>query len=915
MFGEKFRSLRKAGSVLVMTAFASVFLLGMTAMVTDVGYMYYNQARLQTAVNAGWKAGYDLMMQLKSQGSFDTQQQTQVINHIKEVMKKNGYTDTELANLQVVFGPNNHLEVNSQQSVGLFFANVMNFSSATVTAARENHALDFGQGIVPLAIPYGVTKDLTKNTYVCEMFARNPDGTYDPGISAFATDTAYILKLGSGGPNSGGPGDPMPEVGKILIPMDSGSQDSEGFLKAYGAAFWCLKIDASDPGFVPVEWLLGYRGGAFLLPNHDDVKSILRSYDVNYVEITDADELQAIYDAVNPNVLELFDRPRVAVYSSQGSTDPVEQVLRDGKIPYGEYSQPGNWARKDNYKDTNCTAFYDLEILNGELDNYEWMHLHHEDFTGFSGGCSYWLDSCQKSLNEGRLGSTRRESDRNVCKERMCSYCRGFYNPKYEPDDSRDFTSGYDPLPSKYETRCHNARRRCAEKATYQGILWKDIPDITICGEGSLAYPQCWHDETLRDIADAKGYTSDAGSEPKSQWAVYSDGSYPLPDNHPNWFNKANKVQKMKWDVVRKVKLHLEQGGFVFAQCFAPETFDLALWQAAIYEGKSPSDAYEDCIAFKEFHYKGFPRKLSPVWYSDINTADNSYNQYFNLTDGLDPRCQNHGSGFCCDTGSGHTAGFLSSQIKPEVTILGYQSGSGNGKIKYLKGKFGNGDFTFLGGHYHRNVEAKRLVLNNIMLGSLVEKNVGGGGTTTITGKQKSNYGPVDPDNYTGGGANDYRDRFMHGFNQPLQLGDRIIPEPGNQRGPTDQAVDFRVNGDANYTANRFIIVPITDVPPEVGTNNTHNATAQTVYDLQGQDHPNGIYDPTQYGFGSSVRIIGFAMFEIIPTEELTEENPDARVGETYTSGDAGDLGPYQPGQVRGKFVRYVVKPGEVPLY
>ncbi|MEW6712358.1 MAG: hypothetical protein AB1403_21240, partial [Candidatus Riflebacteria bacterium] len=575
-----------------------------------------------------------------------------------------------------------------------------------------------------------------------------------------------------------------------------------------------------------------------------------------------------------------------------------------------------NWSRNQNYNSGNCSAIYDLGILDSALDNYEWLHLHHEDFTGFSGGCSYYLNSCQDSLNAGHLGLTDKESRRNTCKERMCSYCRKYYNPKYAPSDDRDFKliAGYSPRPSNDVTNCQNARRRCSEKTTYTGVFWKDIADCYICNEGDDAYPQCWHDGSLRTVADSKGYVSDPGSEPKSQYSVYSDGSRPLPDNHPGWINKANKVQKMKWDVVRKVKQHLEQGGFVFAQCFAPETFDLALWQAAIYEGKTPSEAYADCVAFTDFHYKTFPRKTSPVWFSSLNTHDNDDSQPFNLLDALDPRCQNHGSGYCCDSGRGHSAAFMAANLKPEIVTLGVQSKSAD-YVKYIKGKVGNGDFTFLGGHYHKNYYTKRLVLNNIMLGSLVEKNVGDGGTTTITGKQKSNYGPVDPDNYVGGGANDYRDRFMTGFNQPLQLNDRILPEPGNMRGPTDQAVDFRVNGDADHAANRFIIVPITDIPPEVPANNTHNTDAQTVYDLQGQDHPNGIYNPANYGFGSSVRIIGFAMFEVTPTNELTEDNADARVGETYEFGDAGDLGPYQPGQVRGKFVRYVVKPGEVPLY
>ncbi len=892
---------KRSGSVIVMTVFGGIFLLGLVAMVTDVGYMYYNQARLQTAVSAGWKAGYDRMMELKSSGSWGTTEEALVRAHVAEVMKVNGYTDAELTNLQINFGPNNHIEVNSNHDIGLFFANVMNFHSATIAAGRENHGLDVGQGIVPLAIPYGVTKDLSKNIYLCEMFAKNPDGSYDPGIDAFASGTEYILKLGSGA--GGKPGEEMPIEGKLLVPMDSGSQSSSGFLRAYGAAFWCLKIDESDPGFVPVEWLLGYRGGSFLLPNHKDVKSVLQSYSVNYVEILVAEDLQAIYDAVNPNILELYNRPRVAVYSSQGSTDPVEQVLIDGKIPYGSYSQPGNWARNKNYSSSNCQAFYDLEILNGALDDYEWLHLHHEDFTGFSGGCSYYTNNCKSFLDAGRLGSTSKESYRNTCKERMCSYCRQYYNPKYAPSDDRDFKlkNGYS------DSGCLNRNLRCADKRTYTGTYWKDISAINVCLTGNVGYPQCSHDNDQRLVADSVLLTSDAGSEPKPQWSVSTNGTTPVGDNAPGWFDKANKVQKMKWNVVRKVKQHLEQGGFVFAQCFAPETFDLALWQAAIYDGKSPSEAYADCVAFQQFHYKGFPRRLSIVWYSDINTADSSSNQYFNLLDPLDPRCQNHGSGFCCDTGRGHTAGFLASQIKPDITVLGYQSGTGNNHIKYLKGKVGNGDFTFLGGHYHRNVESKRLVLNNILLGSLVEKNIGDG-TTPVSGKQKSNYGPIDPDNYNGGGANDYRDRFMHGFNQPLQLNDRVIAEPGNQPGPTDQAVDFRVNGDNNYAPNRIVIVPITDVPPEVPINNSHNSTAQTIYDLQGQDHPNGIYDPAQYGFGSSVRIIGFAMFEILDPSEYTRD------GSTIESGDSGDLGPYQPGQVRGKFIKYVVKPGEAAL-
>lgn len=905
MFMTRFyKKLYKKGSILFMTALSSIFLIGMTALVTDIGYMYYNQSRIQTAVNAGWKAGYDRMMMLKSgDGQLSDSERTQVIAHIKEVMKVNGYTDEELANLEVTFGPNNQLYVGSSQNVGLFFARAMDFNAATVTASRENHAQDIGQGIVPLAIPFGVTKDLTKNTYLCELFAQNPDGTYDPNAQGFASGSEYILKLGSGGPNSGDPGDPFPEVGKILVPMDSNAQSDRGFLRAYGAAYWCLKIDENDPGFVPVEWLLGYRGGAFLLPNDNDVKKILRDYDVNYEEITDGEELQAIYDAVNPNVLELYNRPAIAVYSSQGDPDPVEVVLRKGRIPYGEYSKPGEWPRNRKYSESNCSNIYDDEILSGVLDDYEWLHLHHEDFTGFCGGCDFFLYSCKDSLDDGHIGSKYSSSTR----ENMCEYCRNHsymdwqYYRYYGWYQVIDWDNNYN------EQNCHNLYRRCVDKADYQGNKWPDNPDIYICRKGNTGYPQCWWDgESLKQTADAHGFTSDPNSSPKPQYPVNRYGNNPLPDNPDGWFNKATKVQKMKWAVVDIVKTHVFQGGFLFAQCFAPETFDLALWQSAIYNGASPSQAYNNCLAFTDFHYKTFPMHYGATWYSDINSRDGRDD--FNLLNSVDPRCQNHGSDYCCDTGSGHTASFIKSQIKPETTILGYQQNTGNNYVKYLKGTHGNGDFTFLGGHYHHNVEAERLVLNNILLGSLVEKNIGGGGTTPVSGKQKSNYGPVDPDNIGGGGANDYRDRFKFGFNQPLDLNDRIVPEPGNMRGPTDQAVDFRINGDNDYTPNRIVIVPITDVPPEVPENNSQNADAKTVYDLQGKDHPNGSYDPDDYDFGSSVRIIGFAAFEIIGEDEYSRD------GDTYSSGDSGDLGPYQPGQVRGRFLRYIVKPGEMPV-
>jgi hypothetical protein len=77
---------------------------------------------------------------------------------------------------------------------------------------------------------------------------------------------------------------------------------------------------------------------------------------------------------------------------------------------------------------------------------------------------------------------------------------------------------------------------------------------------------------------------------------------------------------------------------------------------------------------------------------------------------------------------------------------------------------------------------------------------------------------------------------------------------------------------------------------------------------FRGSDQPGGVYSPDKYEFKSAVRVIGFAEFEVIDPSEYT------RAGESLAAGDSGDLGPYQPGQVRGRFIGYVVKPGDVPL-
>ena len=147
---------------------------------------------------------------------------------------------------------------------------------------------------------------------------------------------------------------------KILIPMD---EDQSNHLKAYGIAFWVLQND------IEVEWLLNYRGGAFLIGNYPDITAECTIRGVSYQIIADVQAGQIYQEIANPEVnmekVKLEVVPRVAVYSPKSKLpwdDAVTLVLTYAEIPY--------------------TVIYDQEIIAGDLPKYDWLHLHHEDFTG-----------------------------------------------------------------------------------------------------------------------------------------------------------------------------------------------------------------------------------------------------------------------------------------------------------------------------------------------------------------------------------------------------------------------------------------------------------------------------------------------------------------------------------------------------
>ncbi len=152
----------------------------------------------------------------------------------------------------------------------------------------------------------------------------------------------------------------------ILIPMDGSQRDH---LKAYGVAYWVLEKD------IEVSWLLNYRGGSFMCQYHELIESecLIRGVSCQVIADVQASAiLQEISQAeVNMDEVKLHIPPKIAVYSPKNKQpwdDAVTLVLTYAEIPYD--------------------VIYDHEVLQGMLPMYDWLHLHHEDFTGQYG--KFW---------------------------------------------------------------------------------------------------------------------------------------------------------------------------------------------------------------------------------------------------------------------------------------------------------------------------------------------------------------------------------------------------------------------------------------------------------------------------------------------------------------------------------------------
>ena len=143
--------------------------------------------------------------------------------------------------------------------------------------------------------------------------------------------------------------------------MDETSQKNH--LKAYGITYWCLDKQYK------ASWLLNYRGGSFLLPDASEIRKECQIRGVSFELLSDGEANQILDEITSPSqnmeTVVLEKAPKIAVYTPKGKQpwdDAVTMVLTYAEIPF--------------------TPIYDEEVLTDQLLLYDWLHLHHEDFTG-----------------------------------------------------------------------------------------------------------------------------------------------------------------------------------------------------------------------------------------------------------------------------------------------------------------------------------------------------------------------------------------------------------------------------------------------------------------------------------------------------------------------------------------------------
>ncbi|MDT8369272.1 MAG: hypothetical protein RQ745_08700 [Longimicrobiales bacterium] len=390
----------------------------------------------------------------------------------------------------------------------------------------------------------------------------------------------------------------------LLVPMDRAQTNH---LKAYGLTFDVLRAEED------AEWLLNYRGGSFLLPDRERVRAnaALRGVRVEPLSASALAQLRARLEEGNMEAVPLEKAPTIAVYTPPNATpwdDAVTMALEYAEIPY--------------------ETIWDREVLGDELATYDWVHLHHEDFTG-------------------------------------------------------QFSKFY---------------------LTYSGADWL-------------------REEVARntEMAESLGFTT---------------------------------VPEMKKAVARRIRSYVGEGGFLFAMCSATETLELALAAgpvdiaASFADGTPPDPQANQRIDWAgSMAFEGAEVQIGPTVNAfsdiDVHQVNTPWRRelgvftLFEFSAEFDPvpamLTQNHED--VIEDFYGLTTAFREDLLKPGTVVLG-REGSW---AKYIHGAWGEGTFTYFGGHdpedpehqigdpptdlaLHPNSPGYRLILNNVLFPAAKKK-------------------------------------------------------------------------------------------------------------------------------------------------------------------------------------------------
>jgi hypothetical protein len=393
----------------------------------------------------------------------------------------------------------------------------------------------------------------------------------------------------------------------LLIPMDNSQKNH---LKSYGLTYWVLENG------VEVDWLLNYRGGSFMFKHHKSLEQECVLRNISYEIIADGQSTVILEEIAgldnNMDVAKLTKAPKIAVYApptTQPWDDAVTLVLTYAEIPYD--------------------LIYDEEVLSDILPTYDWLHLHHEDFTG------------------------------------------------------------------------------------QYGKFWANYRNTT------------WYQEEVRsqeETARKYGY---------------------------------KKVSQLKLAVAKKLRDFIAGGGYLFAMCSAPDSFDVSLAADGVDICETPFDGdgmdpaankklnYDNCIAFTDFSVVKNPYEYE---ISNIDATNgrnviekDDFFVLFEFSAKWDPiptmLCQNHEHiirGFM-----GQSTAFNKNFIKSSVLIMGENKALN--EARYIHGEYRKGFFTFYGGHdpedyrhyvydpqtdlnLHPNSPGYRLILNNVLFPAAKKK-------------------------------------------------------------------------------------------------------------------------------------------------------------------------------------------------